>query len=357
MKILFVVTSLYTGGTEKLVIEMVPRLIALGHDVDVALFDGTETPFKKILKKTSCKIYDLGRNMKSPLVIFKLVKLMRKYDIIHTHNTYPQIYAAIANLYARKAIVTTEHSTNNRRREIHLLSVVDKWMYRQYAKVICISKQAEVNLVEYLGGNKGNILTIFNGVDVGKYHSAQPNPDMRKGSNRFVVVMVASLHWQKDQDTIIRAMSHLTKEEYEAWIVGDGNRRNELESLTRQCKVENQVVFWGNRYDIPEILHTADVAIMSSHFEGLSLSSIEGMSIGHPFIASNVDGLRETVIDAGILFEHGNDKELASVIQRLQEDKTYYKEIADKCLERAKAYDISQTIKSYDSIYREVYAG
>lgn len=41
---------------------------------------------------------------------------------------------------------------------------------------------------------------------------------------------------------------------------------------------------------------------MSSHFEGLSLSSIEGMAVGKPFVASDVDGLHEITENAGILF-------------------------------------------------------
>ena len=83
--------------------------------------------------------------------------------------------------------------------------------------------------------------------------------------------MVAGFRWEKDQDTLIRAMSHLPKEKFELWLIGDGERRKELEQLVNQLKVNKQVRFWGIRSDIAEILHTADAVVMSSHFEGLSL--------------------------------------------------------------------------------------
>ena len=63
MKILHVITSLRTGGAEKLIVDLVPRLNQIGpHQVDVALFDGIETPFKQKLQATGCKIYDLSHH-------------------------------------------------------------------------------------------------------------------------------------------------------------------------------------------------------------------------------------------------------------------------------------------------------
>ena len=51
MKILQVITSLWTGGAEKLVVQLTHALKERGHSVDVALFDGTKTDLKKELEK------------------------------------------------------------------------------------------------------------------------------------------------------------------------------------------------------------------------------------------------------------------------------------------------------------------
>ena len=90
---------------------------------------------------------------------------------------------------------------------------------------------------------------------------------------------------------------------------------------------------------------------MSSHFEGLSLSSIEGMAVGRPFIASDVDGLREITNGAGILFPHGDARQLAKEIEQLMDDGEYYKNVADRCMKRAKKYDISKMVNEYERIY------
>ena len=79
----------------------------------MCLFNGKDTPFKRQLQTCGCKIYDLSYDERyySPIKIFKLWRIMRHYDIVHTHNTAPQLFAAIANVFVRKLLVTTEHST------------------------------------------------------------------------------------------------------------------------------------------------------------------------------------------------------------------------------------------------------
>lgn len=356
MKILQVITSLQTGGAEKLIVDIVPRLLQKGLEVDVCLFNGKNTPFKQQLQTCGCKILDLSydEHYYNPIKILKLWRIMRHYDIVHTHNTAPQLFAAIASVLCTTVLITTEHNTSNRRRDLKWYPLwIDKWMYNQYKKIICISNQAEINLREFIGKCKSEITTIFNGIDVEWYHSAKPNMSLRI-SDRFVVVMVAGFRYQKDQDTLIKAMRHLDKEKFELWLVGDGERRQSLELLVESEGLSEQVRFFGLRSDIPEILYTGDVIVMSSHFEGLSLSNIEGMSVGRPFIASDVDGLREITKGYGVLFPHGDDLALANEIKRLAEEGDYYNQIAERCYERAKQFDIKKMVDSYANVYNQL---
>lgn len=354
MRILQVITSLQIGGAEKLIAEITPMLRDKGHQVDVLAFDGVETHFTQMLKQQGIKIISFGKNCNvyNPLFIFKLAKLMRHYDIVHTHNTAPQLFAAIASLLCSVVLCTTEHTTSNRRRGWKWYARVDRWMYRRYKKVICISNQAEQNLKEY-HPSLTNTCTIFNGVDVAKFHNATPI-DGLKPAGKFVVAMVAGFRYQKDQETLIRAFSHLDKDKFQLWLVGDGDRRSLLEQLVSDLNLQEQVQFLGLRSDIPELLNSADAVCMSSHFEGLSLSNIEGMSAGKPFIASDVDGLREVTKDYGILFPHGDDKALAAEIERLASDPDHYRAVADCCYRRALQFDISKMVDQYNQVYLSI---
>lgn len=372
MKILHVITSLQTGGAETLVVSLMPRFRALGHEVGVVVFNGERTALMEQLEREcpQCKIYRLGTSYYNPWYIVRLIRIMRKYDIVHTHNSSPQLFAAIANIFCRKKLITTEHNTNNRKRNHWLLAKIDRWMYTRYDQTICISDQAEENLREYLGdkcsvlsvecsdGNKTqnsklktNILTIYNGVDVEAIHLAQPIKELK--GDKFVVVMVAGFRPQKDQDTLVKAMALLPKDQYELWLVGDGVRRESVECLVLSVGVKNNVKFLGLRTDVPNILKTADVVVMSTHYEGLSLSNIEGMAAGKPFVASDVEGIREVTQGYGILFPHEDAEALAKIIQHLHDNPSYYKEIANNCYKRAKQFDISTMVSRYSDIYRE----
>ncbi len=135
-------------------VNLMPRFRALGHEVGVVVFDGEWTALMERLERErpECRIYRLGKSVYSPLHIIRLARIMRHYDIVHTHNSSPQLFAAIANIVCRKRLVTTEHSTNNRKRENGgLLRFVDRWMYGRYDKIICISEIAEERLRLYLG--------------------------------------------------------------------------------------------------------------------------------------------------------------------------------------------------------------
>jgi len=215
-------------------------------------------------------------------------------------------------------------------------------MYNRYAAIICIADQTRENLEKHIGDKK-NIYTIYNGVDTEKFIIPIKEID---GQTDFVITMVAGFREQKDQDTLIRALTHLPSN-YRLQLVGGGEREQQLKKLVADLSLDDRVTFMGIRTDVPDILAGTDVVVLSSHWEGLSLSSIEGMASGRPFVASDVDGLREVVGGAGVLFPHGDDKALADDIQRLCEHPDEYRAVAQRCQEKAKQYDITIMARRY----------
>lgn len=354
MNILHIITSLRTGGAEHLMVDLLPRLRGLGNEVELLVFDGQRTPFFDQLAATGITIHPLGvgESVYHPRNLWRLTRFLRQhhYDIVHTHNTACQLFAPIARILSRGKfrLFTTEHSANNRRRNKWWLKSVDRWMYSSYDCVICISNQTQTNLMEYVG-NKPNITTIFNGVATQRFSKPIKNISQNP---QFVITMVASLSAAKDQDTLIRAISQLSKS-YILQIVGDGPRRIELQSLANKLNVANRVVFLGIRTDIPNVMEASDVMVLSSHWEGLSLSSIEGMASGRPFVASDVDGLREVVAGYGVLFPEGDYRQLAYEIENLCENPAHYRDVAERCQKRAQQFDISIMAEKYSSCYRE----
>ena len=355
------------GGAETLVVNLIPRLQAMGHTVDLCVFNGIETPLMQRLRRESpqTKIYALGHGVYNPFYVLKLARLMQGYDIVHTHNSSPQLFVAIAKVLCSVKLVSTEHTTSNRKREWKWYAPIESWMYGQYAHVICISKIAEQKLREYMGGDwidktkerYKQISTINNGVDVLGISRAEPCVELvLLKETRMAILMVAGFRDAKDQDTIVRALNLLDKEKFEVWFAGVGVRQDAVKQLAESLGVLNNVRFLGLRTDIPNVLKAADIIVMSSHWEGLSLSNVEGMSAHKPFIASDVNGLREVTKGYGILFPHEDAVALAREIQHLADDKVYYEEIANNCYQRALEFDISNMVQGYNEVYQNVIA-
>lgn len=359
MRILHIITSLRTGGAERLLIDLLPCLQKRGHQVELLLFDGTHTPFYEQLEREGIIIHTLGkgfRNMYNPLHILRLRKfLKRPFDIVHTHNTPCQLFTALACSDSGPMLITTEHSTFNRRRAWKWYGKIDRWMYGKYSHIICVSNEVKRNLEKALDDEClfKRVYVIPNGIDIQRFLTASFNETLRnRNDEKFVIIMVGSFGKAKDQFTLIRAMK-LLSDDYLLWLVGDGECRMNCESLVSKLGLNYRITFWGNRSDVPTLLATADVVALSSHYEGMPLSGIEGMCSGKPFIASDVDGLREIAGNAALLFPHEDARQLAVLIRQLCEDAKLYKQVAERCRERAMRYDIEYTVDGYEKIYRE----
>lgn len=358
MKILHVITSLRMGGAEKLMVDLLPRLQQMGHEVAIYVFMGIHTPLVDQLQLSGVNVISGSEhdNVYSPKHIMALRRLMPKYDIVHTHNTSPQLFAAIAGIGQASILVTTEHNTTNRRRNHSLFRPVDNWMYHQYQRIICVSKPCLKNLQAYLPhDDKISMCTINNGIDTHKFSHAEESNEYNHLTLQAtrILINVAGFRAQKDQPTIIRAMRFLPND-YHLLLVGDGVCINDCKRLAKKIDVEQRVHFLGIRTDIPNLLQSADIVVMSSHYEGLSLSNLEGMAAGKPFVASDVDGLREIVNGYGLLFPHEDEKALAAIIQQLCNDSQYAATVATRCQQRAFEYDISKMVAAYDAVYHEV---
>lgn len=175
-----------TGGAEKLVADMLPIFKQQGNMADLLLFDGAETPFKQKLQEQNINIYSFGANnfIYNILFIFKLLPFLKSYDIIHTHNTACQLFVAIASLFIarrkRAKLITTEHSTTNRRRNIKFLKLIDRWMYSKYDCIAAISTKAQENLITHLDASTQKIVTIHNGIDLKKFNKKRKRQRIQK---------------------------------------------------------------------------------------------------------------------------------------------------------------------------------
>ena len=82
-------------------------------------------------------------------------------------------------------------------------------------------------------------------------------------------------------------------------IVGEGRLRSMLEGLAVELEIDQSVSFLGMRKDIPAIMAAIDVLVLSSLYEGLPLTLLEGMAAARPVVSTAVNGVKGIVVDGG----------------------------------------------------------
>lgn len=359
MKVLQVINSLDTGGAEKLLLETIPLYNKKGIEVDLLLLNGKKTPFLETLKAVNCcTIYAIGTFAYNPLDIFRMVPFLRKYDIAHVHLFPSQYWIVMAKMlsFSKIKIVVTEHSTTNPRIANYLLTIIDRFIYKFYDKIICITIDVYQILVKHLKEQKSKCVVIQNGVELQNIYNAQPyTKRMISGlftEQDILLLHIATFNKHKDQRTAIKALKELP-ENIKLIFVGDGPLKADCENFAKKLNLVNRVIFLGNRTDVPRLLKTIDISVLSTNGEGFSLVAIESMAAGIPFIGSNVPGMIN-VRDAGILFEKGNAEELAFYIKKLIDEKDFYESIVKSGKRRAEQFDIEFMVDKHILLYKTI---
>ncbi|HFU4077947.1 TPA: glycosyltransferase [Streptococcus suis] len=367
MKVLHIINNLGSGGAEKLLEDFIPLMNKMENvEADILLLTDEKNVFYDSLINKGVKVDVVKyRNMYDIRNIFEIKKHIvdGDYDIVHTHTFPTQYWVALSRMFIENKkvkFITTEHSTHNRRREKFYFRYIDKLIYSQYDSIISITEKTRDNLIDWIDPKHKKIdkhVVIENGVDIAKIKAALPykKNELINGitENTKLICMVGRFSEAKDQPTLIRAVSKLSRDIH-LILVGEGPLISDNKKFAEELGISDRVHFLGFRQDIPRILKTVDIVVLSSHWEGLSLASIEGLASGKPFIASKVPGLEEIVEGHGVLFEKGNYNQLCEIITSLLNDSKIYNETAKSCVQQSKKYEIKNTVISLWKLYKKI---
>jgi len=324
IRVLQIINSLHAGGAESLLKNYVLQMRKNGKmqmEICVLYSNGI---FKKEIKNKGISIWDLGLKFKYDLRgIIKLISLIKrgKYSIVHVHLFPANLFGSLASLFLPKNIkfIFSEHNVYNRRRSFKIFKILDTFIYSRYYKIICVSKQVQVTLVEWLPNLQRKSVVIPNAV---------PVPDLFNWSpvKEYDILFVGRLTKAKGVDILIKAIKIL-KEKYQkeikADIVGKGYLEEELKELVIKLGIEKEIEFLGVRRDIEKLMKSTKLFVLPSRWEGLPLTILEAMSSGAGIIATKVGGIPEIIQNGkeGILISPEDSETLAGAIAELLKDR------------------------------------
>jgi L-malate glycosyltransferase len=231
--------------------------------------------------------------------------------------------------------------------------------FRFCDRVVCNSKAAAERLLEH-GVPEQKIVIIPNGLGPEIFASSAPTLPVSRNTVR--VGMIARMNSRaKNHAIFLRAAARIVSKfsNVEFLLIGDGPLRPELQSLTSELGISNQVSFLGDRRDITELLGSMDISAVPSTSESLSNAVVESMAAGVAVVATDVGGTPEIISDGetGLLVAPDREKELADAIERFIAQPAF----RAACARKGKALAIAQfnlghVAKRYEQLYEELLA-
>jgi glycosyltransferase involved in cell wall biosynthesis len=142
-------------------------------------------------------------------------------------------------------------------------------------------------------------------------------------------------------------------------VVGEdfvgGRYRRQLEDLSFKLGLSDKVVFTGFRQDIPEILGSLEILVLTSLKEPFGRVLIEAMACAKPVVATNAGGVPEIVREGetGLLVPMRDPEALARSIKLLLNNKEKAKEMGEKGRRRVEEnFTIEAHVKKVESLYQ-----
>lgn len=168
-----------------------------------------------------------------------------------------------------------------------------------------------------------------------------------------VLITVAELIPRKNHIQVLKALSKLNKTNFHYLIVGNGESEQQLEKAVNELMLQDKVSFLGFRRDVPELMASSDIFILTSRHEGLTRAIMEAMAVGLPIIATDVRGNRDLVKSGenGYLVSLDDAEQTAIAIERLINSRNLRCSMGEKSKELVKQYDLKNIIPQMEEIY------
>lgn len=270
--------------------------------------EATGTPVRMIQGNRVSRVAQLRQHLRADNI-----------EIVHAWLYIANSYAWIANLGARRPMITSARNCKVQDRISQLVNVL---AFRSSRAIVVNSRDVGAYVARKYGAPEDRIRVVYNAIDTRRF---TPGADIASNGHERdrplpLIVTVGRLVEQKNHRLFLQAAAELSRDIAAAHftIVGDGPLRRALEEQARGLGIADRVAFVGERRDVEQILRTASLFWLTSRWEGMPNIVLEAMASGLPVITTDVGGVRELIRcgvdgfvvpdgDAGAFVRHARD--------------------------------------------------
>ena len=377
IKVLQLIPAFTTGGAE-----LMAKRLALGYDPrrirsDIwSLSAGSNMEMERMFLadlsgagiRHGC--FEKRPGLKDPITLLRLVQLIRRepYDIVHAHCDSPAFYARLAASLAGARKVVTIHlhmpprsvrieRVMSRLTDLYVACSSETW--RDLNAECRIPERKLVQILNGIGGDRTRNVAAARS-EIRRRHGVRPDEQ--------VALVLGRLSPQKAQTDVLQTLLHpgpLVRR-LKIWIVGDDqvvpDYADKVRKFIDSNDLSSRVKVFGNVTDeeLDELLKGADLFLLPSEREGLSVAILEALAAGLPTVISDLESNREATDDgrvAWLVRPHASE-ELAKTLEGILSDPASMKkrgEIAARFVQAK--FGFERVIEEYSSACERLVLG
>jgi glycosyltransferase involved in cell wall biosynthesis len=281
-------------------------------------------------------------------------------QVVHAHDPMGVALAAMA-LQMKGGLDPRPLIVASRRVDFHLKRhAFSRWKYRQVDVFIAASRLI-ASILEKDGIETDRIEVVHDGVNIA-FLDKQPIVDAHAAfwlpAGAPLVANVAALASHKGQRHLVAAAAQVVRRHPDArfLIIGEGELREALSRQIRDLGLAHHVFLTGFRSDVPSLLKSIDVFVMSSVTEGLGSAILEAMAVRLPVVGTRTGGIPEAVVDGvtGLLVPPQDEGAFAAAIDRLLADANLRRDLGESGRERvAREFSVDKLVAGTARVYEQ----
>jgi glycosyltransferase involved in cell wall biosynthesis len=280
--------------------------------------------------------------------------------VLHAHTAHALGLATLATLFGVKPRLVASRRVSFGLRHPFLGRVKYSW---RVARVIAVSEAIRRSLIAQ-GLDARRVVTVHSGIDPARFaagsrergRDALLSLAARWPAEAWLIGTAGHLAAHKGMDLFLDAAALAAEALPEARfvVIGEGERRRDLQARAARLGLGEKLLFAGYRDDMPDLLKGLDLFVLASHSgEGSPAVLKEAMAAGTPLAATALDGVEEIIEDArhGLLTPPGDARALAQAMRTVAGDAPLRARITAAALERVRDFTLDRMVERTEAVY------
>ncbi len=366
LHITFVISTLDGGGAERSLVNIAETLNQRGYQVFVVTLYGREFDCYSLSPDISRVALGLAKTFRSPfhalcnnlrrIWALRLVISKSSPDFVISFQDRMNLLVLLAMQGIDLPVVVVEHAEPTKvdigvwRRRLR------RWLYPSAARVVSVSAGVD-HYFEWLPASRH--IVIYNSITNGAQAAQTTKKPVFIHSESKHIVAMGRLAEEKGFDLLLEAFSRIAQQnpDWDLVILGEGEKRTELEAQIKELCLEERAVLLGRLADPFPVLRSADLFVLSSHFESFGNVLVEAMACGLPIISFDCpSGPREIIRDGidGILVPPEDVRALATAMDCLMNDETKRRQFVASAREVIHRFDVETITDQWEELMKAV---